>query len=102
MNGDEVLKLIDAGFTAAEIREMQKGPAPEIQTAGDKQSEGDHEAHAGEVKTAEIPAEITNTLADIQASVKAIQDANLKKTVLADGSNPSDLNGVIKSFLDTL
>ena len=102
MTSDEVLKLIDAGFTADEIRNMQSAPETKDETVpgtADEQSATSNATHESALD--DTLKSLNDTVAGLSASVKAIQDANLKNAH-TEGSANSDINAVIKSFMDTL
>ena len=100
MNGEEVLKLIEAGFTAEEIRKMQTEPEPENaepeQGAPSAQHEG--EVAAGDINTDFMDA-IKKEMTDLKNTVKAIQENNVKTT---KQESKRDLTAaeVVKSFIE--
>lgn len=106
MENEQVFKLIDAGFTAEEIRGMGfQVPGKEEAAGGsvpDEQGKADP-AHEGEVNAEESDEirELKASIKELNATVKAIQDANIKK---AEGSGPASVRDQIaeniKSFTE--
>ena len=72
MTGDQVLKLLESGFTAEEIRKMQE-PAPEPQQDPEP---SETEKRLGALETS------------IEKLVKTLQESNLKKASF--NSDPAD------------
>lgn len=109
MDGEQVIKLIDAGFTAEEIRTMLAGTegnagagaAEETKAGGSNETKEQKAEVGGTAPESEVNKDLTKAVADIQASLKAIQEQNLKNAK-TEGSGKSDINAVMKSFLDTL
>lgn len=101
---EEVLKLIDAGFSADEIRAMQTNkeePKTDASTSKDESA-----APKTEVKTevkAEEPdnvKELGDAVKTLNDTVKAIQEANIKN---ASAESPLDsVNKNINDFLNSL
>lgn len=106
MNGEEVLKLIDAGFTADEVRKMQTETAEPPATS---------EPQGSETKTSEVKPEteeqkdintdfmdsITKAVSDLTDKVKAIQEHNVKSAVTPERKELST-DEVIKSFIESM
>jgi hypothetical protein len=112
MDVETITKLLDAGYTKAEIEKMS-GTAADQQseagaagneTAGEEQA-GAGQENAGKIETgvsieAAIEA-LTNTVAGLKDTVKAMQDANAGTA--ATGTATKDVIGeTIKGFIDTL
>lgn len=101
MNQDEVLKLIDAGFTADEIRGM--GTKPE---AGEPAPEGTPEpAPAPEVKAPEVSAEIQNLteqISKLNETVVKLQEANIKNARTGSARVDDPVNEQITKFIQEL
>lgn len=93
----QVTKLLDAGFTAAEIREMMQGTQPEPQPETqpepktDPQTEKKPENKEPEPKPQPDPTEqrLTNIENNISSLLKAIQENNVRKDTLLGGSSKS-------------
>ena len=108
MDNEKILKLVEAGFTAEEIRKMSEQP-PETdsgQTTTNEQGASNTE-HAGEVgKELDVinpnVMELTKTVKDLTATVKELQAANVDKAKTEKSSATDTINETIKSFMDTL
>ena len=113
MDIETITKLIDAGYTKEEISALESGAAGNENGAGNEphnegagKVEGNaNEENAGKVNNlADFGAALealTNTVNGLTTTVKAMQDANVKN---ASGgkTEPSTVNDVMKSFIDTL
>lgn len=96
MNQEEVLKLIDAGFTADEIRAMKSEPAPETPTP---------ETPAPEVKAPEVSAEIqslTEQIGKLNETVVKLQEANIKNARTGSAKIDDPVNEQITKFIQEL
>ena len=87
MTGDQVLKLLESGFTAEEIRKMQE-PAPEPQQDPQPEPQKEPEPErqqetAPEPQQDPEPSETEKRLGALETSieklVKTLQESNLKK-----------------------
>ena len=94
MTGDQVLKLLESGFTVDEIRKMQE-PAPEPQPEAQQEQEPEPERQqetAPEPHTEPEPSETEKRLGALETSieklVKTLQESNLKKAFF--NSEPAD------------
>lgn len=105
MNGDEVLRLIDAGFTADEIRAMGKGSEEKQDPpAGDdkKEPEKGTPDKGGEVdKKSEVDA-LTAEVSKLTETVKAMQEQNIKKANSGSASVDDPVKKAIDGFLKEL
>ena len=104
MNGDEVLRLIDAGFTADEIRAMGKGSEEKDPPAGDdkKDPEKGTPDKGDEVeKKSEVDA-LTAEVSKLTETVKAMQEQNIKKANSGTGSVDDPVKKAIDGFLKEL
>ena len=100
MTSDEALKLIDAGFTAEEIRNMQNGTPDKGDAPAGAENETDNAnvSQGGEVDQTNALAESVKALND---TVKAMQDANLKKAsteLNAADTVQKNINDFLKSL----
>ena len=104
MNGEEILKLIDAGFSADEIRKMQ------TETSGESSNERQtqEEQTTGEVKpetdkdiNTDFMDSITKAVSDLTDKVKAIQESNVKGAREPERKDLST-DEVIKSFIESM
>ena len=104
MDNEKVFKLIDAGFTAEEIRKMG------FQTEG-AESEGSVQpeqgaepaTHEGEIVNPNPSDEIRELKAailEINNTVKAIQDTNIRKAESTSESLPDQIKSHIDSFIN--
>ena len=105
MNGEEILKLIDAGFTADEVRKMQtetsEPPATsEPQGAEETTSEVKPEADNKDINT-DFMDSITKAVSDLTDKVKAIQEHNVKNAVTPERKDLTT-DEVIKSFIESM
>ena len=96
MTGDQVLKLLESGFTAEEIRKMQD-PAPEPQQDPQQDPEPESQPErqqetAPEPQKEPEPSETDKRLGALETSieklVKTLQESNLKKASF--NSDPAD------------
>ena len=98
MTGDQVLKLLESGFTAEEIRKMQE-PAPEPQQDPQPEPQKEQEPEperqqetAPEPQKDPEPSETDKRLDALETSiaklVKTLQESNLKKASF--NSDPAD------------
>lgn len=105
MNGEEILKLIDAGFTANEIREMQTANVSEDDK---KEPSASGQEHEGEIKpendkdiNTDFMDSITKAVSDLTDKVKAIQESNVKGAREPERKDLST-DEVIKSFIESM
>ena len=101
MENAEILKLVEAGFTAEEIRKMGAEKAPEeskIEKTGDKQSQAD-KTHESKVNDSDdVLKTLTQTVSELSQTVKALQDANIDKA--KGGEQPKTVDKV-KEVMDS-
>ena len=96
MTGDQVLKLLESGFTAEEIRKMQEPePQPDPQPEPQKEQEPEPERQqetAPEPQKDPEPSETDKRLDALETSisklVKTLQESNLKNSSFQ--SDPAD------------
>ena len=96
MTGDQVLKLLESGFTVDEIRKMQEPvPAPEPQPEPQQEPEPEPERQqetAPEPQKEPEPSETDKRLDALETSisklVKTLQESNLKNSSFH--SDPAD------------
>lgn len=117
MTNEEVLQLVNAGFTATEIKAM--GLAPESQYNEQKVGESggnakdQNEQPGGDDKPSEgaaLPSEITETLKGLTETVngltqtvKAMQENNQKNARKTKNDNaPKSADEVIKGFIENM
>lgn len=110
MDIETITKLIDAGYTKAEIDALSAGAgAPKGEDAGETNPPtGEEQGNAGEKNAGEIstPVEIgaaiealTNTVAGLKETVKALQDKNLANASI-DKPKKDSINDAINSFME--
>lgn len=111
MDIEQIIKLIAAGYTKADIDKMQagnggssetdKGAGEEDQATVEKQGGA---APENESKVSDIDATIkalTETVSGLTETVKAMQAANLAGAQTKSNEDKT-INDVMKSFIDTL
>lgn len=100
MNAEEVLKLIDAGFSADEIRGMQQAaPEPDKEPgAGDPASD----KQVFELTPNPEVTKLTEEISKLTDQIKTIQDANIKNASAGSSSVGDPVQETINSFLKEL
>ena len=96
MDLNQVTKLIEAGFTAQEIREMMQGtqqdPQPEPQPEPETKSEPETKPETKpepEPQPDQTEQRLTNIETSISSLLKAIQESNVRKDTLLGGNTKS-------------
>ena len=108
MDVETITKLLDAGYTKEEISALDnpkpegkpEEPKPEDKSSGENKDQDEPKKNeTPEVN--EAIAALTKTVEGLTATVKAMQDANVKG---ATGGKPdgNKVTDVMKSFIDTL
>ena len=100
MTYEETLKLIDAGFTADEIRKMESAPAGEA--AGEPDKKKSEEAAGEPDKKDDIVAKLTAEITKLNETVSKMQETNLKNAKSGASSVGDPVKEQIDSFLQTL
>lgn len=112
MDNETIIKLVNAGYTKEEIAKMDAGAEskPAGDSKGDEVSKGNENAgekqgaasaeHEGEINKT-IKA-LTETVAGLTATVKAMQSANVKGAATETPSGTDELKDTIDSFIKTL
>ena len=107
MDIETITKLIDAGYSKADIEAMEQN----TKAAGEESAPADEEQ--GETVQADasavgIPVDfgaaienLTNTVAGLKETVKALQDANAGKAATTTAKKDT-INDVMQSFIDAL
>ena len=106
MDSEKILKLINAGFTAEEIRKMetpigeQTEPTGAEQTAPEEQGETDppHESAVG----AEVFEQLSKTVADLTKTVQDMQKNNIDKAQGGKQTVTDKVQETINSFIKEL
>ena len=108
MDIETITKLIDAGYTKAEIEQIDAGRSEE--QAGEEKTKANepekpNEQSAGDTShESEMSATIkalTDTVAGLSATVKAMQDANIKGAK-TETSKSDPIKAAMDSFINTL
>ena len=109
MNVETITKLLDAGYTKEEISALENNPKPEGKPEEPKPEDNAPVENKDQVEPKkneqsevnEAIAALTKTVEGLTATVKAMQDANVKG---ATGGKPDSnkVTDVMKSFIDTL
>lgn len=105
MENAQILKLVEAGFTADEIRKMDtEAGADQVKTDPEpKAPETPIQTQSGEITdNSEVLTQLTNTVAELSKTVKELQAGNIDK---AKGSAPSagdKIKDVMDSFIKEL
>ena len=105
MNYEETLKLIDAGFSADEIRQMAATDELSKENPGASDESGkESQVHESEIKT--VPAEspevikLTEEIKKLNETVKMLQEGNIKNA--RSGSSPkSAIDDPVKEQIDS-
>lgn len=112
MDVETITKLLDAGYTKAEIDKMAGAAADQQSEAGaaDNETAGEEQAAAGQENAGKIETGVsieaaiealTNTVAGLKDTVKAMQDANAGQAA-TDTAKKDVIGETIKGFIDTL
>lgn len=104
MNQEEVLKLIDAGFTADEIRAMKSEPAGGEPKPDSKEGEPNETPDAGS-KAPEVSADIQNLteqISKLNDTVVKLQEANIKNARTGSSKLGDPVQEQIESFIKEL
>jgi len=102
MDNEQIFKLIEAGFTAEEIRGMAAKAEPQTEGSVSAEQGQGSATHEGEVKTSDPSDEIRELKAailEVNNTVKAIQEANIKKAESSGASVPDQIKEQINSFI---
>ena len=107
MDIETITKLIDAGYTKSEILAMSSEPGKSEEVRNESESAKESEENA--VKVEEIGehvdvnaaiTKLTDTVANLTATVKAMQESNVQKA--AGGKATDKIKDVMDSFIQTL
>ena len=109
MDIETITKLIDAGYTKAEIDAMQAGhdsggttdenAGETTPNAGEEQGTPNEENASKVNIPVEITAALNNTVAGLKETVKAMQDKNLANAS-TDKPKKDSINEAINSFME--
>lgn len=105
MDNAQILKLVDAGFSADEIRKMDTETGADQGKTDPKQNapETTNKVPSGEITdNSEVLTQLTNSVAELSKTVKELQAGNINN---AKGSAPSTgdkIKDVMDSFIKEL
>ena len=103
MDNEQIFKLIEAGFTAEEIRGMAaKAANPEGEGSVSTEQGQGSATHEGEVVNPNATDEIRElkaSILELNGTVKALQEANIRKAESGSASVPDQIQEHIDSFL---
>jgi len=115
MDIETITKLLDAGYTKADIDAMQGGNAPSGESnerAGEETTpKGEEQGNAGAenagkvTQTVDINAAIenlTNTVTTLSNTVKAMQESNANSAATQSPNTSDKLKEVMDSFIESL
>ena len=109
MEIETITKLLDAGYTKAEIDAMQSG-----NTTGGEGDEGtgkenpprsEEQGNAGAENESALNPEIaalTKTVNELTATVKAMQESNVRGAATTSPSTGDKINDAMNSFIEKL
>ena len=88
MDSEKILKLIDAGFTAEEIRKMEPQETLQPDQGGTNETPAEEkgqepQANEGAVGS-EVFAQLSKTVADLTKTVQDMQKSNIDNALSAD------------------
>ena len=101
MDNEQIFKLIEAGFTAEEIRGMAAKADTEAEGSVQPEQGAGSATHEGEVNPNQSDEirELKAAILEINNTVKAIQDTNIKKAESTSASLPDQIQSHIESFI---
>ena len=113
MTNDEAMKLVNAGFTADEIRAFGWTPEPkneEPKDNGEKDNDPDDKLGDPEAGTRELPKALleqmdamSKSIDTLNNTVKAMQENNQKTAKKSKNDNaPKSADEVIKGFIENM
>lgn len=108
MTTSEIITLLNAGYTKAEIEALEKGGAPEAKTEEKKdvsleetKDKPDAASPAPDSAGSEAMNELAKTVASLSATVKALQESNLK-AARQEQVKPRTAEDAIKNFMSRM
>ena len=109
MDIETITKLLDAGYTKADIDAMQGGNAPSGESnegAGEENPPtGEEQGNAGAENEGEIAPEIKaliETVNGLTATVKAMQEKNVSGAATQSPNTSDKIKEVMDSFIENL
>lgn len=112
MDIETITKLINAGYTKSEILAMSAEPSASEEVRNESESTTEIEGNAGEENAGKVEeigehvdvnaaiTKLTDTVANLTATVKAMQENNVQKA--AGGKATDKIKDVMDSFIQTL
>ena len=109
MDIETITKLLDAGYTKADIDAMQDGDTPSGESnegPGEETTpKGEESGNAGAENEIEIAPEIkalTETVNALTTTVKAMQESNVKGAATQSPKTGDKIKEVMDSFIESL
>lgn len=109
MDIETITKLLDAGYTKADIDAMQGGNIPSGESNEGAREEvtptSEKPSNAGAENASDVAPEIkalTETVNALTATVKAMQESNIKGAATDSPSAGDKINDAMKSFIEKL
>ena len=107
MNANETLRLLDAGFTAEEIRKMENDETPPAGNEDTTKPEpgagnSEHESQVMAPEVSEAMKTLTGEVEKLTETVKKIQEMNIKNAGTGSPKTGDPVNEQINSFLEKL
>lgn len=109
MDIETISKLLDAGYTKADIDAMQGGNAPSGESNEGAREEvtptSEEQGNAGAENESEIAPEIkalTETVNALTATVKAMQESNVKGAATESPKTSDKIKEAMNSFIESL
>lgn len=115
MDNEQILKLVNAGYTKAEIDAMQESHTGDDAGAGSEPTNPPKEpSNAGEENASKIEKvgngvdmnaaieNLTNTVASLSATVKELQNANVKGAGIEKKPAGDAIKAAMDSFIEKL
>lgn len=106
MTIEEKIKLIDAGYTKAEIEEMADPQSEQTDSAADENTEQNTaKENAQNEEKSEVNEQIkalNETVKTLTDTVKALQDSNIKNAKGEKPDTKSVIDETIKNFMESM
>lgn len=109
MDIETITKLLDAGYTKAEIDGLQSGNVPSGEgdegTGKENPPTSEEQGNAGAENASEVAPEIkalTETVNALTATVKAMQESNVKGAATDSPKTSDKIKAAMDSFIEQL
>lgn len=104
MTNEERIKLLDAGYTKEEIESGEQNAEQNAEQSAEQNAEqnAENQTHEGALNGAADIKALSDAVAELTKTVKAMQDSNVKN---ADSGKPdvkSVVNETIKNFISDM